>query len=153
MIGKHQVDCNKLVPVNGRKIQQSCQERNPHYGYSLIPYCPHYPHLSYVATLLLQECPSFWWRSNYLIDVCLLSPSKSQCPMKTTIPAKHSRMSSIIDSHSFEALDRYQTFDTKRSQAATQIISRVEPGPESNWLHQMWTEQVGRQRGEGDWYN
>lgn len=39
--------------------------------------------------------------------------------MKTTIPAKHSRISSITDSHSFEAPDKYETVDTKGARAAT----------------------------------
>lgn len=152
MTGKRLVDCNKLVPVNGRKIHG--QERNPHYGYFLIiilpPWVPSVP----CGIPPPPGVPPFWWRSNYLTDVCLFSPSKSQYPMKTTIPAKHSRMSLMTESHSFEAPDRYQTFDTKGARAATLIIPRVYPDQNlCGFIRCRQRRWEGRKaRREGDWY-
>lgn len=75
---KHLVYFKKLIPVNGRNIQQSWSREKSRYRYSPTPYFFHRPCVSHAASLLFQKYLPFWWSSKYPTDVCLLSPSLSK---------------------------------------------------------------------------
>lgn len=117
------------------KFNRVGQERNPHYGCSLTPYCPRKLHLPNVASLLSQKCPWFWWSLMYLTDAYLLPHlSLSQCTMKAIIPTGHSRMTSMTDRNN----TRHLTLKRNRGCYTGQFQGG--PPVESNRPHLMWAE-------------
>lgn len=106
------------------------QERNHVIG---IPQ----PHISFTGPVCPMRHP-FCSRSTYhfdgaqntqLMSVCFPHLSQSPSLMKTTIPARHSRMTSMADRHRLEAPERQQIFTPKEPRP---LQGEFQSGPLAN---------------------